>query len=122
MEISGKVLRLNEPLTGNSARGGWKKQELIIETEEQYPKQVCLMNWNDKANINGLTPGTKITAHINIESREYNGRWFTDVKVWKIDVANNDAGVPTMNDVPPMEVPDENDPFGGSAGDDGLPF
>ena len=83
------------------------------------------MNWNDKANINGLTPGTKITAHINIESREYNGRWFTDVKVWKFEIAN--AATPqssSPSDLPPMDVPDANDPFGGGGeqnGDD-LPF
>lgn len=126
MEITGKVVKINEPLTGQSARGQWKKQELIIETEEQYPRQVCLMNWNDKANFANLQPGTRVTAGINIESREFNGRWFTDVKIWKLDIANAGGGAnqaPMPNDVPPPEIPDANDPFGGNGGeDDGLPF
>lgn len=125
MEITGKVVKINAPLTGTSARGEWKKQEVIIETEEQYPKQVCLLNWNDKANIAGLQPGTKVTASINIESREFNGRWFTDVKIWKLDLSTENAGssYAAGNEVPPPEIPDENDPFGGGSNeDDGLPF
>jgi len=125
MEITGKVIQLNEPLTGKSARGEWKKQELIIETEDQYPKQVCLLNWNDKVDVSNLKPGQKITAGINIESREFNDRWFTDVKIWKLNVAEDEAPASSSaGTMPPNEVPDENDPFGGSADeeDDGLPF
>jgi len=125
MEITGKVIKLNDPLTGTSARGEWKKQELIIETEDQYPKQVCLLNWNDKVDVSGIKPGQKITAGINIESREYNNRWFTDVKIWKLDSADDAIPEsPSTGTMPPPDVPDENDPFGGSADeeDDGLPF
>lgn len=91
MEIEGKIIDLMPPKTGESARGSWKKQEIIIETDDTYPKKVCLINWNDKINIDGLNPGVTVKAYVNIESREYNGNWFTDVKVWKIDTqsANN---------------------------------
>jgi hypothetical protein len=127
MEISGKVVQICEPLGGESARGKWKKQEIIIETDEQYPKKVCLMNWNDKVDISNLKEGTRITAGINIESREFNSRWFTDIKIWKLDLADTDKENITNhsdNDIPPMDIPDENDPFGGNNTDedDGLPF
>ena len=48
MEISGKITQLLPEKTGESARGPWRKQEYILETEGQYPKQVCLMAWSDK--------------------------------------------------------------------------
>ncbi len=124
MEITGKIIQINQALTGQSARGEWKKQEVIIETEEQFPKKVCLINWNDKVDISTLTPGTKVNIGINIESREFNGRWFTDVKMWKLDIVGNNAGntIPD-NDAPLPEIPDENDPFASdNDDDDGLPF
>lgn len=87
MEIQGKVIELLEPKGGQSARGSWKKQDFIIETEDSFPKKVCITNWNDKVDIASLKPGDQVTVSINIESREYNGNWYTDVKVWKLDVA-----------------------------------
>ena len=50
MEIIGKVVQLGTLIEGNSPRGPWKKQELIIETLEQFPKKVCLMCWGDRVN------------------------------------------------------------------------
>lgn len=86
MEIKGKVKTLGALTEGESARGAWQKQELIIETIEQYPKQVCLICWGDRvAEAQNFTPGQTIKAHINIESREFNGKWYTDVKPWKFE-------------------------------------
>ena len=80
MEIQGKVVRLGGLTEGTSARGAWRKQELIIETIEQYPKQVCLVCWGDRvAEAQNFTPGQIIKAQISIESREFNGKWYTDV-------------------------------------------
>lgn len=86
MEIKGKVSKLGTLTEGTSARGAWQKQELIIETIEQYPKQVCLICWGDRvAEAQRFTEGQTIKAHINIESREFNGKWYTDVKLWKFE-------------------------------------
>jgi hypothetical protein len=114
MEITGKLIQINEPVTGESSRGPWKKQEFIIETEEQFPRKVCLLNWNDKVDITGLKPNDQIKASINIESREFNGRWFTDVKVWKLEpVDKSSAEKPPVDDAP-LPGPDDisDDPFG----------
>lgn len=86
MEIKGRVKTLGALTEGTSARGAWQKQELIIETIEQYPKQVCLICWGERvAEAQRFTPGQTIKAHINIESREFNGKWYTDVKPWKFE-------------------------------------
>lgn len=87
MEIVGKVVRLGNLTEGTSARGAWRKQELIIETLEQYPKQVCLVCWGDRvAEAQNFTPGQTIKAQISIESREFNGKWYTDVRPFRFDI------------------------------------
>ena len=86
MEIVGKVVRLGTLTEGQSARGPWRKQELIIETEEQYPRTVCLICWtNQIEEIQHFAPGQTIKAQIEISSREFNGEWYTDVRVWRFD-------------------------------------
>ncbi|MBX2961671.1 MAG: DUF3127 domain-containing protein [Cyclobacteriaceae bacterium] len=84
MEITGTVVSLLPLQTGQGKNGTWKKQEFILETPGQYPKKVCLSLWGDKVDENRLSEGDRITASINIESREYNGRWYTDVRAWKV--------------------------------------
>ena len=87
MEIQGKVVRLGNLTEGTSARGAWRKQELIIETIEQYPKQVCVVCWGDRvAEAQNFTPGQTIKAQISIESREFNGKWYTDVRPFRFDL------------------------------------
>ena len=86
MEIIGKVVRLGNLLEGQSARGPWRKQDLIIETEEQYPRTVCLTCWTNQIDeIQKFAPGQTIKAQIEISSREFNGKWYTDVRVWRFD-------------------------------------
>ena len=98
MEIIGKVVRLGTLTEGQSARGPWRKQELIIETEEQYPRTVCLICWtNQIEEIQKFAPGQTIKAQIEISSREYNGKWYTDVRVWRFD--------PIGAAAPPMAQP-----------------
>lgn len=102
--------------SGQGKNGTWKKQEFIIETQDKFPKKVCLSLWGEKVDETRLNPGEKITASINIESREYNGRWYTDVRAWKIAKGGNGGG---QNEAPPIDssfTPDA------SSGSDDLPF
>ena len=116
MEIIGKVVRLGNLTEGTSARGPWRKQELIIETEEQYPRTVCLICWTNQIDeIQKFAPGQTIKAQIEISSREFNGKWYTDVRVWRFDpVGATTAPVaapaqpvqqPMMHQTPPAAVP-----------------
>ena len=84
MEISGKIIEFLEPQSGEGKNGTWKKQDFILETQEQYPKKVCITVWGDKLNLNDYKENDTVTVSINIESREYNSRWYTDVKAWRI--------------------------------------
>lgn len=82
MEITGKLQFLLPPQTGQGKNGPWKKQEFIIETGDTYPKKVCLAIWGDKIDISKVAVGTSVTVQFDAESREYNGRWYTDLKAF----------------------------------------
>ena len=84
MEISGKLLQLLPPQTGQGKNGTWKKQEFIIETGDTYPKKVCLAIWGDKIDIGKVGIGSMVTISFDAESREYNGRWYTDLKAYAL--------------------------------------
>lgn len=72
--------------SGTSARGPWSKQDFIVETQEQYTRKICMNVWGDEkvSELGSFNNGEIIIASVNIESREFNGRWYTDVRAWKI--------------------------------------
>lgn len=111
MEIQGKVVRLGNLTEGTSARGAWRKQELIIETIEQYPKQVCLVCWGDRvAEAQNFTPGQTIKAQISIESREFNGKWYTDVRPFRFDLEAPQQTMPQQQyQAQPAQTPQAQD-------------
>lgn len=117
MDIKGKVIQILPPQTGAGKKGQWKKQEFIIETQAQYPKKVCLSLWGDKIDQYSLSVGEMVNVSVDLESREYNGRWYTEARAWKLDKSGS-ASAPSNNDMP---VGDE--PFSSSqGGSDDLPF
>lgn len=120
LQITGEVIEMLEEQSGEGKNGPWRKQEFILETKGDYPKKICIIQWGDSIDKFGLQPGTTITAHIDIQSREYNGRWYTDVKAWKIE-QNTSADAPPpgaagSGDEPWPDAPPDTDD------DDGLPF
>jgi hypothetical protein len=117
MDISGKVLQMLPLQTGQGKNGTWKKQDFILETADTYPKKVCIAVWGDKIDMNGVKPGAQVTVSFDVESREYNGRWYTDVKAWKIAAGANAGG--NASAAEPVQT-FHNDPNG--AADDDLPF
>lgn len=122
MEISGTVLNILEEQRGEGRNGPWRKQEFIVETEGMYPRKVCIAVWGDKIDQFDLKVGDKVTASVNIESREFNGRWYTDVKAWKLDKVaesqtNPDQESPPFSDIP---LPPEAPPM--PSEEDDLPF
>ena len=119
LKIAGAVTQILPEQTGEGRNGQWRKQEFILETAGDYPKQVCIVMWGDSIDKFGLQDGEQITAHIDIQSREYNGRWYTDVKAWKVERADRGkAGPPPMPGEPFPDPPSDFD----DNGDDSLPF
>ena len=84
------------PLQQGTSRNGnnWMKQEYVLETNEAYPKKVHFDFFGERANQYNFEVGDVILLSFDIESREYNGRWYTDIRGWKAEkVDPNAAGV-----------------------------
>ncbi len=127
MEISGKLI-LKLPIQSGVGKTGtsWQKQEFVIETVESYPKKVCANLWGDKTDaLQNINIGDQVIVSFNLESREFNGKWYTDVKAWKIEpTATAPASAPQIapSVATSNPLPEE---FTGTFVDDGqddLPF
>ncbi len=93
LEITGKLIKILQEQTGAGKNGQWVKQEFVIETADQYPKKICCAAWGDKAAlVKNFSIGSTLTVAFNVESREYNERWYTELRAWKIDVQGGETG------------------------------
>jgi hypothetical protein len=87
MQLTAKLIQLLPLQTGSGKNGQWKKQDVIVETDGTYPKKICISIWGDKIDESVLKTDNLLKIDFDVESREYNGRWYTDVKAWKIELA-----------------------------------
>ena len=120
MQLTARLTSLLPEQSGAGKNGPWKKQDIIVETEGQYPKKLCISLWGDKFDRNLLKAGSKLDISFDLESREFNGKWYTDVKAWKIAPVS-DAGSPYPDSIPsyhPTVQDNESSPFT----DDDRPF
>lgn len=119
MELEGRIARKLTVQTGTSARGAWSKQEFILEYQEgNFPSQVCMNVWGDDKvkELDRYQVGDKVKVSFNLSSREFNGRWYTDVRAWRIEPAAQtppppmEAPMPSVDDLP-APISDEDLPF-----------
>lgn len=111
LEITG-ILRAKLPIQQGTSKTGnpWMKQEFVIETQEQYPRKICANLWGDKTDmLNQFTEGQQVKVSFDLESREFNGKWYTDVKAWKLEPVTEQQ-IPTMpagygQPMPPQGAP-----------------
>ncbi|MDO5571994.1 MAG: DUF3127 domain-containing protein [Bacteroidales bacterium] len=126
MEIKGRIIQLLPLVTGESAKGAWKKQEYILETEAQYPKKICFNAWGDKVDQFNIQQGEELIVSVDLESREFNGRWYTDVRAWKVERAQAAAPAQNYQSQPGAPVPPPVEFFNpqndGNNSTDDLPF
>ncbi len=102
MDLKGKVIQLLPMQNGMGKKGPWKKQEFILETQAQYPKKVCLSIWGEKVDQFNISVGELITVSVDLESREYNGRWYTEARAWKVEKngGSSSSSMPPIGDEP----------------------
>jgi len=134
LELQGKLLRKLPVQSGRSARGEWQKQEFLVEYQEgNFPATACFNVWGmDKVNdLARFADGEEIKVSFNISSREFNGKFYTDLRAWKIVSVNEGqqnaapAAAPQsaqpFNDVPAGFAPSNSPAEPMDMGDD-LPF
>ena len=112
-EISGKVIAVLPIATGEGKNGTWKSQDYVLETGGKYQKKVCFNLFGDSIEKFNVGIDDEIKVSYDIESREYNGRWFTTIRAWKVE--KDELSMQANHNEPPAITP--------AAGDDtGLPF
>jgi len=94
MEVQGKVIKVLPSQSGSGAKGPWTKHEFVIETEGQYPKKICLQMFSKGESTLQVTEGDTIKASVNLESREYNGKWYSNISAYKLEVTAYGAKTP----------------------------
>jgi len=85
MELKGKIIQELELVTGMGKKGQWTKQEYILETQSQYPKKICFGVWGDNIDKLNISLGDEVTVSVELESKEYNSKWYTEVRGWKCE-------------------------------------
>ncbi len=127
MEITGKIIAVLPAQEGVSKAGNaWKKQEYVLETHDQYPKKICFQIFGaDRIAQAAIQPGEELTVSFDIDSREWQGRWFTSINAWKVERAVVSANPASAAGITPEQVmpstpaaPD----FGPANPIDDLPF
>lgn len=85
MEIQGKIIKILPLQSGVSRSTGkeWKSQNYVLETSDEYPKQICIEVFGDKINELSLEVGVSYQFSIDIDAREYNGRWYNKISCWR---------------------------------------
>ena len=130
MELTGKIIAVMEPRGGVSARTGnqWMTQEYVLEVPGQYPKR-CLFNifGEDRIKQFNIQQGEDLTIQFDIDAREYNGRWFNDIRAYNVirGQVQPAVGMPQAAQFPPVGAtaafPPAQEPASEGSADD-LPF
>ena len=86
MEAIGKLIAILPEQSGQTERGPWVRGGFVIETEEQYPKKIAFTLFGERvAMIKSFTIGSVLRVQFSAESREYEGRWYTDLRCFRIE-------------------------------------
>ncbi len=117
LSIKGKIVNRLDLVTGTSKAGKeWQKRDFVIETFGQFPSKVCFTLFGDKVNLlDNILLDDIITVHFNVESREYNGKWYHNINAWKIDC--DEKSQSTYTQPAPAPTPQEE-----KENNDDLPF
>lgn len=107
MTLTGTITAILNSESGQGKNGEWSKQVFVIETIGDYPKKVAFTAWNAGVEtLSKMRSGQQVTVSFNPESREYNGKWYTDLKSWKIEIGSKSQETSNTRNEP---APDEKD-------------
>lgn len=123
MDITGKIVKILPLQSGQGKNGEWKKQEFVIQTEGPYPKNICFTMWGAQIDKFDLQENTMANVSFDAESREFNGRWYTDLKAWRVQKTdNNTQNNPNNSQNDDEFINAQNEAMPNNSIDDDLPF
>jgi hypothetical protein len=109
LEIKGKLIKKLKVVNGESAKGKWTKQDFIIETFDNFPRNICITAWGNLiSELDKIQPDDEVNVFVDVESREFKGNWYTNVKAWRIVRTEKEKDfLKDINDSQPEDVDDE---------------
>lgn len=106
MDITGKIIAVCDLQKGTSKAGNeWKSQTFVLETDGDRPRKVAFELFGSRHDEFSAkcTMGAALTVYFDVESREFNGRWYTSIRAWKIEAAGESA--PQQKESKPAVAP-----------------
>jgi len=86
MEFKGILKQILPMKEGETAKGKWNSQEILVETIAQFPESAVFNFFGDKCDqLSKLIVGTEITVNFNLKAKEYDGKIYNSLQGWKID-------------------------------------
>lgn len=123
LTISGRIVSVLPLQQGESKAGKpWQKQEYILDTGGQYPRKVCFSLFGDYLTKFPLQVGQDVAVSIDIESREWNSRWYTEVRAWNVAYASQQPQLQAQPAHPAPSTPPQPQPAPQPQDTDDLPF
>ena len=142
MDLTGRIIAVLQPRSGVSARTGnaWMTQEYVMEVPGQYPRHMVFNIFGeDRIKQFNIQMGEDITVSFDIDAREFNGRWYNDIRAYNVTrgaapvpgAAPVAGATPGATPFPPQQAAAPNDstsPFppaqepAGEGSADDLPF
>ena len=135
LEIEGKIKTKLTPRSGSSARGGWTSQDSVAEYQDgNYPADACITAFGDEKvrDLDRFQVGDAVKVSFNVRAREFNGRWYNDLRMWRISApgaapaagasAPAASGYAPAAGPAPMAPPPSFDDMPAAGPEDDLPF
>lgn len=105
MEFEGTVFKIMPVTKGTSARGEWQRQDVVFDyMDGTFARKICVTFFNKPEDVAKLHEGGAYNVSVNIDSREYNGRWYTDIRAWRIQSKQDaaPAAAAPAGEMPPI--------------------
>ena len=105
LELEGRISQKFAKQSGQSARGPWMKQDFILEFQDgSYTSEVCFTSFGNErvAELDRFQAGDEVKVSFNLRAREFNGRWYNDVRVWRISPAVQPSQQPVQSPQPQL--------------------
>lgn len=121
--IEGQITAILPETRGVGQKGEWVSQDFVLKTEDNYPKNICFTIFGaDKIKEANIRIGDVVSIGVNLESREFNGRWYTSIKAWSVKKKSEARQQQSEPTPPPSSKPKQNYASTSQDDTDTLPF